>query len=436
MLYYSTNRQSDPVSLREAVIGGMPADGGLFMPMELPVIPASFFQSIDMLTFREIAFDVALAFLGDDVPSGILAGIVDDAFDFPMPLKEVEENLFSLELYHGPTMAFKDVGARFMSRLMSYLYRNEKKELNVVVATSGDTGSAVAAGFYNVSGINVFVLFPKSQVSPLQQKQITTWGGNIHAIEVDGSFDDCQKLSKELLGDRELNSRIAVTSANSINIARLIPQSLYYFYTYSQLKKSGLPLVFSVPSGNFGNLTGGLMARASGLPVHRFIASTNINDVFKRFIETGIYSPSRSRQTISSAMDVGDPSNFVRIRDMVGNTMSGLENIILSYSFTDELTSKAIAEVYRNSGYIMDPHGAVACLGAKQYLLEHNEKVNTVFLETAHPAKFPEIMENILDGYGEMPSQLQSVLNKTEKYHKAGNDLQELKEHIKDINRI
>ena len=435
MLYYSTNRKIQPVSLKEAVIGGLPADGGLYMPVELPRLPASYFESMERLSFKEIAFDVALAFLEEDVTSAVLSEIVNESFDFPVPLEEVESDIFSLELYHGPTMAFKDFGARFMSRLMSYLYRNEEKDLNVVVATSGDTGSAVAAGFHKVEGINVFVLFPKSQVSPLQQKQITTWDENIHALEVDGSFDDCQRLSKQVLGDREFNSKFSITSANSINIARLIPQSFYYFFAHSRLKYSRLPLVFSVPSGNFGNLTGGLMARACGLPVHHFIASTNINDVFKKFIESGIYNPSLSRQTISSAMDVGDPSNFVRIMDMMEGNVNKLREQIAACSFTDEMTRKAIAEVYGKSKYIMDPHGAVAFMGARQFVQNHNEKINSVFLETAHPSKFPEVMETIIEGYDYMPPQLKSVLNKKEEYHSVKVDPEELKTYIREINR-
>jgi threonine synthase len=434
MLYYSTNHRIKPVSLKEAVIGGLAPDGGLYMPVELPQIPPSYFDTIQDLSFRDIALDVALAFLGEDVPAGVLSSIVNDSFDFPVPLETVQENVFSLELYHGPTMAFKDFGARFMSRLMSYLYRDEERELNVVVATSGDTGSAVAAGFHNVPGINVFVLFPGGQVSRLQQKQITTWEGNIHAIEVDGTFDDCQNLAKQLLGDPGLKSELSVTSANSINISRLIPQCFYYFYTYSRLKESGLPLVFSVPSGNFGNLTAGLIARAAGLPVHRFIASININDVFKKYIDTGTFTPVPSRQTMSSAMDVGNPSNFARISEMMGGEVENFKQQISSYSFTDEMTGQAIARVNREKGYIMDPHGAVAFLGIMKYLAENNDPVNSVFLETAHPAKFPEIIKTVIDDYGYIPEQLKAVLNKEEKFFRAGNDLKELKSFILDIN--
>ncbi len=434
MLYYSTNRQSSGVSLKDAVISGLAIDGGLYMPASIPVIPASYFDSISGKSLKEIALYVAGAFLEDDIPGDILSDIINESLDFPIPLREVELNLQSLELFHGPTMAFKDVGARFMSRLMSYLYRNENKALNVIVATSGDTGSAVASGFFNVQGITVFVLFPKAKVSPLQQKQITTWGGNIHAIEVDGSFDDCQALAKKMLSDMQLNSTLSLTSANSINIARLIPQSFYYFYAYAQLNDKR-PLVFSVPSGNFGNLTGGLMARATGLPVHKFIASTNINDVFPKFIETGIYKPKPSKQTISNAMDVGDPSNFARIADLIGGRLKNFRDNILSYSFTDEATARSILNVYRNYGYIMDPHGAVAYQGLKKYLKCNDNEINAVFLETAHPAKFSEIMKNILEDYEDLPLQLKGVLNRKEQFHTINNDSEELKSFINFINR-
>jgi threonine synthase len=317
---------------------------------------------------------------------------------------------------------------------MSYLFKAEDRVLNVIVATSGDTGSAVAAGFFNVPGINVFVLFPKGKVSPLQQKQITTWGGNIHAIEVDGSFDDCQKLAKQMLGDREMNASMLITSANSINIGRLIPQSFYYYHAWARLVSPELPLVFSVPSGNFGNLTGGLMAMATGLPVHRFIASVNINDVFRKYINSGIYKPMPSRQTISNAMDVGDPSNFARINELMGSDIENFRKNILAYSFTDESTINSIRNVHAATGYIMDPHGAVAYQGLRQYLVENEGRINAVFLETAHPAKFPETMMTIIDFDEDLPLQLQGIINRKEKYHRTANDREELKAYIYQIN--
>lgn len=434
MLYYSTGGKSTPVSLKEAVLRSLAPDGGLYMPCSIPGMAPAYFKSIKKLSLKEIAFDVASLFLKEDVPSKTLSGIVNESLDFPVPVSLIENNLYSLELFHGPTMAFKDVGARFMSRLMAYLYRNENKALNVIVATSGDTGSAVAAGFFGVQGINVIVLFPKGRVSPLQQKQITTWGSNIHALEVDGNFDDCQNLARQMLGNRKLNSELSLTSANSINIARLIPQSFYYFYAFARIAETGNPLVFSVPSGNFGNLTGGLIARAAGLPAGMFIASTNINDVFPLFLKTGKYKPSASKQTISSAMDVGDPSNFDRIKSLMGDSIVSFRESMVSYSFSDQETVRAISDVYKASGYLMDPHGAVAFLGLKKYFSEEKGEITGVFLETAHPAKFPETMKTILGGYDYVPPQLQMVLNKKEKFISVTNDPAEAESYIRRIN--
>lgn len=435
MQYYSTGRQTGPVTLKEAVTKGLAADGGLYMPVSLPELPASFFERSANMTLQEISYEVACAYLKDDIPVNVLSDIINSSLNFPVPLREVEPGIFSLELYHGPTMAFKDVGARFMSRLLAYLHRSEDRALNVIVATSGDTGSAVAAGFHNVTGINVFVLFPKGKVSQLQRKQITTWGGNIYAVEVDGSFDDCQNLAKQLLGDAGLNSSLSLTSANSINIARLIPQSFYYYYARALLSGRNLPIVFSVPSGNFGNLTGGLMAKATGLPVHRFIAATNINDVFREYLTTGVYRSRPSMQTISNAMDVGDPSNFSRIMELMGYDINNFRKSIVSYSYTDMETSESIKNVFTETCYIMDPHGAVAYRGLKQYFSVNRENVSSVFLETAHPAKFPETMINLVGAGHELPERLQEVIDKQEKYHDAGNDFDELKAYIIQMNR-
>ena len=434
MQYYSTNGKSPPVSLKEAVLGSLAPDGGLYMPCSLPRLPSSYFDTIRNLSLKEIGFDLATAFLGDDIPGNVLSDIIDGSLNFPVPLERIEADVYSLELFHGPTMAFKDIGARFMSRLMSYLHRDEMRHLNVIVATSGDTGSAVAAGFYNVPGIRVFVLFPKARISRLQQKQITTWGGNIHAIEVDGSFDDCQRLARLMLGDRQLNDSLLLTSANSINIARLIPQSIYYFHAFAQLDNNSKPVVFSVPSGNFGNLTGGLMAGAAGLPVDRFVAATNINDVFPRFMETGRYVPAIPEQTVSSAMDVGDPSNFVRIEELMGSSMKNFHDRIVSYPFTDRQTLKAVKDVYRRTGYVMDPHGAVAYCGLERYMSAMNNNVNGIFLETAHPAKFPEIITGIIEGYDDNPPQLQGVMESREYFIRAGNDPEQLKDYIMELN--
>ena len=421
------------------------------MPERIPTLDASFIHSLHGMGLHDIATEVVSSFLSDDVSRDDLQAMATETLSFDIPLVEVEPGLFALELFHGPTMAFKDVGARFMSRLMAYLHHrsidgsiegksgsqdqgsksNQKdpQPLKVVVATSGDTGSAVAAGFYDVDGMEVYVMFPKKKVSPLQQKQITTWGKNIHAIEVDGTFDDCQRLAKQVLNDKLLNEQYLLTSANSINIARLIPQSIYYFYAAAQLKDPDLPLVFSVPSGNFGNLTAGLLASAMGLPVKQFIAATNINDVVPEYASRGLYQPRKSLQTISNAMDVGDPSNFARMMELFDNDHYSFCNAIYTCAFTDEQTLNIIKQTYRQTGYMMDPHGAVAYMGAKQYLSAHNHPTNMVFLETAHPAKFSESMQGVV-GDIPLPSQLQLVKDKKEHFVSIPNDLQALKKVI------
>lgn len=427
MHYNSTNKQAAPVPLKHAVLKGLAEDGGLYMPAAIPVLPASFFEQLHQLSLQEIAFTVASAFLHEDVPAHVLKPLVEEVLNFDIPLVEVEKDIYSLELFHGPTMAFKDVGARFMSRLMAYFTRDKSKELKVIVATSGDTGSAVAAGFYNVPGIQVYILFPKGKVSPLQQKQLTTWGNNITAIEVAGTFDDCQRLAKQALGAKELNRHHLLTSANSINIARLIPQSFYYFYAYGQLQKQGKPLVFSVPSGNFGNLTGGLLAAAMGLPVHRFVAATNANDVVPQYLETGLYTPRPSVQTISNAMDVGSPSNYARMDALFGGELEQFRKSITGYTFTDEETRKAIHDVYRQHGYLLDPHGAIAYSGAKQFLAHSSAPATAVFLETAHPAKFREVMESTLGESMAIPARLQEFAEKQEQIVPMQNNFDELK---------
>jgi len=427
MHYISTSQQAAPAPLRQAVLKGLAEDGGLYMPAFIPVLPASFLEQLHQLSLQEIAYTVASAFLHEDVPSHVLRLLVEEVLNFEIPLVEVEKDIYSLELFHGPTMAFKDVGARFMSRLMAYFTRDRREELKLIVATSGDTGSAVAAGFHNVPGIQVYILFPKGKVSPLQQKQLTTWGDNITAIEVEGTFDDCQRLAKQALADKELNKQHLLTSANSINIARLIPQSFYYFYAYGQLQRQGKPLVFSVPSGNFGNLTGGLLAAAMGLPVHRFVAATNANDVVPQFLETGMYSPRPSVQTISNAMDVGSPSNFARMEALYNGELEQFRRRITGYTFTDEQTRKTIREVYQQHGYLLDPHGAVAYSGAKRFLAETLDPAVAVFLETAHPAKFREVMEDTLGETIAIPARLQEFAEKEEQIVPMPNSFDELK---------
>jgi threonine synthase len=427
MLFHSTNKKSPQVALPYAVLKGLADDGGLYMPETIPTLPDDFLDNLHKKSLQEIAFTVASAFLEDDIPQDKLKELVEETINFDIPLVAVEENIYSLELFHGPTMAFKDVGARFMSRLMAYLLRGEKRKLKVVVATSGDTGSAVAAGFYNVPGIDVYVLFPKGKVSPLQQKQITTWGNNICAIEIDGTFDDCQKMAKQVLADKELNEKYLITSANSINIARLIPQSFYYFYAASQLRDTQNPLVFSVPSGNFGNLTAGLLAAAMGLKISRFVASTNINDVVPQYCKTGQYTPRPSVQTISNAMDVGNPSNYARMLELFNDDHQEFCRNIYPCTFTDEQTKAAIKNVLSKHGYLMDPHGAVAWLGAKKYLSQVDKNANLIFLETAHPAKFPETLKIVMDKYNQLPEQLQQVSEKTENFTSLNNEYGELK---------
>ncbi|WP_224997330.1 threonine synthase [Cesiribacter sp. SM1] len=429
MQYYSTNKSAATVRLPYAVLKGLADDGGLYMPESIPQLPASFFETIHTKTLPEIGYAVASALIGDEVPADVLKKIVEETLNFPIPAVRVENDIYSLELFHGPTMAFKDVGARFMSRLMAYFNQNESRELKVIVATSGDTGSAVAAGFYNVPGIKVYILFPKGKVSPLQQKQLTTWGGNITAIEIDGTFDDCQKMAKQALGDAELNKNNLLTSANSINIARLIPQSFYYFWAFAQLREKGKPLVFCVPSGNFGNITGGLLAAAMGLPVHHFIATTNANDVVPEYLRTSVYKTRPSVQTISNAMDVGNPSNYARMCELFDHNHQRFCEKISGYAFSDEETRKAMVSV-KAQGYLLDPHGAVAYLGLKEYLRESKAEATGVFLETAHPAKFREVVEETLGEAVEIPQQLQAFIAKQEQIIHLPNDYEQLKNMI------
>ncbi|MCT3804106.1 threonine synthase [Elizabethkingia anophelis] len=410
MKYYST-RGKHSVNIQQAVLNGLADDGGLYMPAYIPQLPASFFENIENKSLPEIGFEVAKLFLEDSVPDVVLKQMIDEVLNFDIPVVPIHNNIYSLELFHGPTLAFKDVGARFMARLMSYFA--EGKPMKVIAATSGDTGSAVAAGFYNVPGINVYILYPKGKVSPLQEKQLTTWGGNIKALEIEGTFDDCQALAKELLADEELQQH-QVTSANSINIARLIPQSFYYFWAYAQLKKENKKIVFSVPSGNFGNLTAGLLAYKMGLPVNRFIASTNINNVVPQYLKTGTYEAKASLSTVSNAMDVGNPSNFERMKDLFQEDVTKFREIISGYYFIDEETKATVQEVYKESGYLLDPHGAVAYLGLVQYQKEQQQDFNGVLLETAHPAKFIETVEESISEKIEIPEKL-SAFGKKEK---------------------
>lgn len=410
MKYYSTNKNAPDATLEEAVVKGLAADRGLYMPAEIKKLPVSFFEEIDKLSFQEIAYRVADAFFGSDIPAETLKQIVYDTLSFDVPAVKVKDDIYSLELFHGPTLAFKDVGARFMARLLGYFIRKEgKKQVNVLVATSGDTGSAVANGFLGVEGIHVYVLYPKGKVSEIQEKQFTTLGNNITAIEVNGTFDDCQTLVKSAFMDKELNEHMQLTSANSINVARFLPQAFYYFYAYAQMKKLGKAdnLVICVPSGNFGNITAGLFGKYMGLPVKRFIAANNRNDIFYQYLKTGIYSPKPSVATIANAMDVGDPSNFARIYDLYGGSYEAIKKDISGETYTDEQIRETVQAVYNETGYLLDPHGACGY----RALAEQLQPGETgVFLETAHPAKFLQTVESIIGVEVQIPEKLQAFM--------------------------
>lgn len=412
MHYYSTNKNAPAVSLQEAVIKGLAPDKGLYMPQTIQRLPDAFFHNIAEMSLQEIAFVVASAFFGQDIEPKRLQEIVNDTLSFDIPLVKVTDSIYSLELFHGPTAAFKDVGARFMARLLEYFIEKDKKPrmVNVLVATSGDTGSAVANGFFQVPGIRVFVLYPKGKVSDIQEKQFTTLGQNITALEINGTFDDCQRLVKEAFMDEDLNRHLFLTSANSINVARFLPQAFYYFYAYAQYKRAGNEdePVICVPSGNFGNITAGLFAKRMGLPIKRFIAANNRNDIFLQYLNTGVYSPRPSVQTIANAMDVGDPSNFARILDLYENSHDAICKDISGISYTDEQIARALARVYDQTDYLLDPHGACG-YQALEDLLQPGEK--GIFLETAHPAKFKDTVEPIIGEGVMVPSMLRRFMS-------------------------
>lgn len=426
MEFYSTNSPSVKVSLKEAVLKGLAADNGLYMPEFIPAIEKEKIDQIQEMSLAEIGFMALKPFFCPDIPEQEFKAIVEDALNFDIPTVSVTDDIYSLELWHGPTLAFKDVGARFMARILSYFVKGQDKEINILVATSGDTGSAVANGFYKVPGINVFVLYPKGLVSEVQEKQFTTLGENITAIEVDGTFDDCQRMVKEAFLDKELNDALTLTSANSINLARLLPQSIYYHYAYAQLKKKGIEkeVVMCVPSGNFGNITAGLVAQMMGLPVKRFIAATNVNDIVPQYLESGEYNPAPSKATIANAMDVGDPSNFVRIMDLYDSNHQKVKANITGYSFTDEEIKTTMKNVEATCQYILDPHGATG-FAALTDNLDANEV--GVFLETAHPAKFPEVVEPVIGKTLEVPERLKAFMEGERKVVGMAAELQQLK---------
>jgi threonine synthase len=410
MNYYSLNNNDIKVSFQEAVIQGLAPDKGLYFPETITKLSKSFFETIETLSNEEIAFEVIQQFIGNEIPDIVLKKIIAETLCFDFPCEQIEENIYSLELYHGPTMAFKDVGARFMSRCLAYFNVDKDQKNTVLVATSGDTGGAVASGFLGVKGVQVVILYPSGKVSDIQERQLTTLGQNITALEVDGVFDDCQDMVKKAFLDKSLTHK-NLTSANSINIARWLPQMFYFFFAYKQLKKHNKPLIVSCPSGNFGNICAGILAKKLGLPIAHFVAATNVNDTVPLFLQTGTYVPKASIATISNAMDVGNPSNFVRIQEMYHNDINEFKKDFSSYTFSDNETKMALQNIYTKSGYIAEPHGTVGYLGLKKEIEKHFNSIG-VFLETAHPIKFLDVVEPILNCQIKIPSQIESVLRK------------------------
>ena len=441
MKFYSTNNKKITADLKDAVLKGLCDDGGLFMPSKIPKISANFIKNINKYNFRQIAFEIAKTLLEKSISSNELKKIVNESINFDAPLVKLADNIYTLELFHGPTMAFKDFGARFMSRLMIYFIKKSRQKLLILAATSGDTGSAVGNAFLNLKDTKVILLYPSGKVSKIQEQQLTTMAGNIAALEIKGTFDDCQRLVKEAFTNKELKDKFAknktlLSSANSINIARLIPQTFYYFYAYAQYLKLNRgnkksmknKIIFSVPSGNFGNLTAGLIAKKMGLPVKKFLAATNANDIFPKYLTSGKFNPKPSKKTISNAMDVGNPSNFARIKALYKNNIKSIRKDIWSESFSDKKTKDAILEIYKKYNYIPDPHGTVGYLGLRNYLKkEESENIIGIFLETAHPAKFQDIVEPILRKKIKIPAKLAECLKKKKTSIKLSKNFEDLK---------
>jgi threonine synthase len=407
MNYYSLHHKSPKTTFKNAVVQGLAKDRGIYFPDNITTLSKEFIANISEYTNHEIAYEVIKQFVGDEIPTKKLKEIIEKTVSFDFPLVKIDDNIASLELFHGPTMAFKDVGAKFMAQCLEYFNQGNTEEITVLVATSGDTGGAVANGFLGAKGVNVVILYPSGKVSDIQEKQLTTLGQNITALEVDGVFDDCQEMVKTAFLDEEITKKL--TSANSINVARWLPQMFYFFFAYKELHKQHKDLVFSVPSGNFGNICAGVMAQKLGLPIKHFVASTNINDTVPNYLINGIYSPKTSKETISNAMDVGNPSNFIRIQELFNNDLEALKNSFSSYSFSDDETRETMQEIYNTSGYVADPHGAVGYLGLKKYSLQENEF--GIFLETAHPVKFLDVVEKTLPVKIEIPKQIQKIIN-------------------------
>lgn len=407
MNYYSLHHKSPNTSFKNAVVQGLAKDRGIYFPENITPLSKEFIDNIENYSNHEIAYEAIKQFVGDEIPTEKLKEIIEKTVSFDFPLVKVDDNIASLELFHGPTMAFKDVGAKFMAQCLEYFNKGNNEEVTVLVATSGDTGGAVAKGFLGAKGINVVILYPSGKVSDIQEKQLTTLGQNITALEVDGVFDDCQEIVKTAFLDEEITKKL--TSANSINVARWLPQMFYFFFAYKELHKQHKDIVFSVPSGNFGNICAGIMAQKLGLPIKHFVAATNVNDTVPNFLLDGKYNPKPSKATISNAMDVGNPSNFIRIRELFNNDLETLKSSFSSYSFTDNATRETMKNIYNNSGYVADPHGAVGYLGLKKYDLTANEF--GVFLETAHPVKFLDVVESTLPVKVQIPEQIQKIIN-------------------------
>ncbi len=428
MLYYSLNQQSPKVSFAEAALRGQAPDKGLYFPEHIPSLPVGFIDNIQKYSKEEIGFTVMKPYVGDSIPDNVLQEIVSQTINFNFPLAKISENISSLELFHGPTLAFKDVGARFMSRCLGYFNRNSYHHTTVLVATSGDTGGAVANGFLGVDGIDVVILYPSGKVSKIQELQLTTLGKNITAIEVDGTFDDCQAMVKQVFADAQLNQKLSLTSANSINVARWLPQQLYYFFAYQQWQQEQAPVI-CVPSGNFGNICAGILAHVSGLPVKHFIAACNANDVVPNFMNTQVYEPKAAVATISNAMDVGNPSNFIRILELFHQQFSALKNVFSSVSISDSITAKTIKDVYQQFHYTLDPHGAVAYYALDEYL-QKNSSDKGMILETAHPIKFPDTVEQATGVAPEYPEQVQHLLSLNKESVVMNASFEDLKEWL------
>ena len=430
MKYYSLNHNSKPCSFADAVKKGLAPDRGLYFPEKIPILPKKFFNEIQDYSIPEMAFKVIKPFIGKQINNNKLLEIVKETLDFKFPVVEITNNIAALELFQGPTLAFKDVGARFMARTLGYLKKDSKEKITVMVATSGDTGGAVANGFLGVEGVKVVILYPKGKVSEIQEKQLTTLGQNITALEVDGVFDDCQEMVKNAFLDASLSS-VQLTSANSINIGRWLPQMFYYFIAYRALKNKNKKLVFSVPSGNFGNICAGIMSQQMGLPISHFVASTNVNDTVPRYLKTANYEPLPTKQTVSNAMDVGNPSNFVRIQKIFNNDIFRMKKNFSGYSYTDDQTKKALKKIFSIKKYIADPHGAVGYLGLQEYISTQKDDLYGVFLETAHPVKFKDTVEKTLNLKVPIPNRLKETLSK-KKVSIPIRDYNELRSYLLD----